>query len=78
MLSLLFVWPVRIAMFGKDAFRSGGSDHGAAEDVFRGFDVGLFALWAIVLLVDRRPHAERLELATHPRRRSPSPGSCSC
>ena len=34
-LSLLFVWPVRIAMFGKDAFQSGGSDHGAAEDVFR-------------------------------------------
>src|SRR3954447_10356709 len=29
-LSLLFVWPVRIAMFGKDAFQSGGSDHGAA------------------------------------------------
>ena len=49
-LSLLFVWPVRIAVFGKDAFRSGGSDHGAAEDVFRGFDAA-FALWAIVLLV---------------------------
>jgi Yip1 domain len=49
-LSLLFIWPVRIAMFGKDAFQSGGSDHGAAEDVFRGFDAA-FALWAIVLLV---------------------------
>jgi Yip1 domain len=49
-LSLLFVWPVRIAVFGKDAFRSGGSDHGAAEDVFRGSDAA-FALWAIVLLV---------------------------
>src|SRR6478735_2880917 len=49
-LALLFVWPVRLAMFGADAFRSGGSDHGAAEDVFRGFDAA-FALWAVVLLV---------------------------
>jgi len=49
-LALLFVWPVRLAMFGADALRSGGSDHGATEDVFRGFDAA-FALWAIVLLV---------------------------
>jgi Yip1 domain len=49
-LSLLFVWPVRLAMFGADAFKSGGSDHGAAEDVFRGFDAA-FTAWAVALLV---------------------------
>ena len=49
MLALLFVWPVRLAMFGADAFRSGGSDHGAAEVVFRAIDVGLLA-WTAALL----------------------------
>ena len=49
-LSLLFVWPVRIAVFGSDAFRSGGSDHGVAQGVFRGFDAA-FAVWALALLV---------------------------
>jgi len=49
-LSLVFVWPVRIAMFGSDAFQSGGSDHGAPEVVFRVFDVA-FAAWAVALLV---------------------------
>ena len=28
-LSLLLVWPVRLAVYGEDVFRSGGSDHGA-------------------------------------------------
>jgi hypothetical protein len=49
-LALIFVWPVRLAMFGADAFRSGGSDHGAAEVVFRAIDVGLLA-WTAALLV---------------------------
>jgi hypothetical protein len=48
-LALLFVWPVRLAMFGADAFRSGGSDHGAAEVVFRTIDVGLLA-WSAMLV----------------------------
>ena len=30
-------------MFGADAFQSGGSDHGAAEVVFRVIDAGLLA-----------------------------------
>ena len=37
-------------MFGTDAFRSGGSDHGAAEVVFRTIDVGLL-VWTVALLV---------------------------
>jgi hypothetical protein len=77
-LALFLVWPVRLAMFGADAFRSGGSDHGAAEAVFRTIDVGC----SLVRRAhpDRRPNAERLE----PGRSlagSPSPGpssSCSC
>jgi hypothetical protein len=49
-LSLVLVWPVRLAMFGSDVFRSGGSDTGTAETIFRSLDV-LFLAWAIVLLV---------------------------
>jgi hypothetical protein len=48
-LALVFVWPIRLAMFGADAFRSGGSDHGHAEVVFRAIDVGLLA-WSAVLV----------------------------
>jgi hypothetical protein len=50
-LGLVFVWPVRLAMFGADAFRSGGSDHGAAEAVFRAIDVGLLAWCAALFLI---------------------------
>ena len=47
---LLFVWPVRLAMFGGDSFRAGGSDHGGREAVFRVLDGGFLA-WSLVLLV---------------------------
>jgi hypothetical protein len=50
-LALLFVWPVRLAMFGADAFRSGGSDHGAAETIFRAIDIGFVAWTALLLLI---------------------------
>lgn len=33
-LSLLLVWPIRIAIYGDDLFRSGGSDSGAGEVLF--------------------------------------------
>jgi len=49
-LELLLVWPVRFAMFGSDVFRSGGSDEGAAQLVFRVID-GLALASALVLLV---------------------------
>jgi hypothetical protein len=48
-LALVCVWPVRLAMFGADAFRSGGSDHGAAEAVFRTIDLGLL-VWSAALV----------------------------
>jgi hypothetical protein len=50
LISLVAVWPVRLAMFGSDVFRSGGSDHGTAQTVFRAFD-GLFLAWAILLVL---------------------------
>ena len=33
-LLLLFVWPVRLAVYGDDVFRSGGDDSGAGDTVF--------------------------------------------
>ena len=49
-LSLVLLWPVRLAVYGDDLFRTGGSDHGAGNAVFVGFELGLIA-WALLLLV---------------------------
>ena len=48
-LSLLLVWPVGLAAFGGDLFRSGGSDAGRGGDVLIWCAVA-FAAWALVLL----------------------------
>jgi hypothetical protein len=48
--SLIMVWPVRLAMFGSDAFRSGGSDAGTAGTVYDAIDAA-FVAWAVLLLV---------------------------
>jgi len=47
-LALVVVWPVRLAVFGEDLFRSGGSDEGAAGYVLNAVDAS-FVLWAFVL-----------------------------
>jgi Yip1 domain len=49
-LSLLLVRPVRLAVYGQDVFRSGGSDHGSGNDAFLAVEL-LFVAWALVLLV---------------------------
>jgi hypothetical protein len=49
-LSLLLLWPVRLALFGSDLFREGGDDQGAANAVFE-LGEAAFAAWAVVLLV---------------------------
>jgi hypothetical protein len=49
-LSLVLLWPVRLALFGSDLFRDGGEDSGAASAVFE-FGEAAFAAWAFVLLV---------------------------
>ena len=49
-LSLLAVWPVRLAMYGRDVFESGGRDEGVGGHVFAGLEL-VFIAWAGVLLV---------------------------
>lgn len=49
-LLLLFVWPVRLAVYGGDVFRSGGDDSGAGDTLFEVLALA-FAAWSLVLLV---------------------------
>jgi hypothetical protein len=49
-LSLLFLWPLRLGLYGSDVFRSGGSDDGAGIAVFRTLELGLVA-WSLALLL---------------------------
>lgn len=48
--SLLLVWPVRLAVYGEDVFRRGGSDHGAGNTAFVAVELA-FVAWALALLV---------------------------
>jgi hypothetical protein len=48
-LSLLVVWPVRLAVYGEDLFRSGGSDNGAGNAIFVVLELA-FAAWSLALL----------------------------
>jgi hypothetical protein len=64
-LSLFVVWPVRLAVYGQDVFRSGGSDRGAGNDAFYAVEL-LFVFWALALvalglytLMSRDPGVER-------------------
>lgn len=49
-LSLLVLLPARLALYGGDAFRSGGGDEGAGQAVLLALQLG-FALWSFALLV---------------------------
>jgi hypothetical protein len=49
-LSLLLVWPVRLAIYGGDVFRSGGSDSGVGDEIFEALVVAAFA-WTLVLVI---------------------------
>jgi hypothetical protein len=49
-LGLVLVWPVRLALYGTDSFRSGGEDDGTLPLVFDLVSAG-FALWALGLLI---------------------------
>jgi hypothetical protein len=46
----LAVWPVRIALYGEDNFRTGGSDTGTGGSVFEGIEAAVVA-WCVALLV---------------------------
>lgn len=49
-LGLVLVWPVRLAAYGADSFRSGGDDRGTGRLAFD-LAAGAFAVWALGLLV---------------------------
>jgi len=49
-LALFTFWPVRIAIYGEDLFRTGGNDYGRGDAIFGGVFVGLVA-WSIWLLL---------------------------
>jgi hypothetical protein len=49
-LSLFVLWPVRLAVFGSDLFRRGGSDGGTGGRVFELLELG-FAAWSAALLL---------------------------
>jgi len=49
-LALFLYWPVRIAIYGSDTFRSGGGDAGTAGTALAWLFYG-FVLWALALLV---------------------------
>jgi hypothetical protein len=46
----LVVWPVRLAVYGSDVFRTGGSDTGVGNWVFVAVELG-FVAWALGLLL---------------------------
>jgi hypothetical protein len=49
-LSLFLLWPVRLAVYGDDVFKSGGSDQGAGNYAFVALEL-LFVAWALGLLL---------------------------
>jgi hypothetical protein len=49
-LSLVLLWPLRLALYGGDSFRRGGADEGADYWIFTGLSIA-FAAWAAGLLV---------------------------
>jgi hypothetical protein len=49
-LSLVTFWPVRIAVYGEDLFRTGGDDYGRSDAIFGGVYLG-FVAWSLWLLL---------------------------
>ena len=49
-LALLTFWPIRIAVYGQDLFRTGGDDYGRSDAIFGGVYLGIVA-WCVLLLL---------------------------
>lgn len=49
-LALITFWPVRIAIYGRDLFRTGGDDYGRGDAIFGGIFLG-FVAWSVLLLL---------------------------
>ena len=60
--SLFVVWPVQLALYGLDAFRTDATDFGVAPNVFRGLEIA-FVVWSGALLVVGIRVANRWSLA---------------
>ena len=48
--SLLTFWPIRIAVYGEDLFRTGGDDYGRGDAIFGSVYLG-FVAWSLWLLL---------------------------
>ncbi|MHB8469625.1 MAG: YIP1 family protein [Gaiellaceae bacterium] len=48
-LSLVTLWPIRIAFYGTDLFRTGGGDYGRGDAIFGAFVIAFF-VWSAWLL----------------------------
>jgi hypothetical protein len=46
----LVLWPLRVALYGEDNFRTGGSDTGTGGSVFEGIETAV-VVWCFALLV---------------------------
>jgi len=53
-LTLFMLWPVRIAVYGTDLFRTGGDDYGRGDAIFGGISLASLAWSAWLLLVGVR------------------------
>ena len=49
-LTLLVVWPIRLALYGADVFETGGSDTGFGNHVFEALELGAI-VWSLALVV---------------------------
>jgi hypothetical protein len=49
-LACLTFWPLRIAVYGRDLFRTGGDDYGRGDAIFGGIYLGFLA-WSVLLLL---------------------------
>lgn len=49
-LSLFTLWPVRIAVYGQDLFRTGGNDYGRGDAIFGAIYYAALA-WSLCLLI---------------------------
>ena len=49
-LALFTFWPVRLAIYGRDLFRTGGDDYGRGDAIFGGVFLG-FVAWSLLLLL---------------------------
>jgi len=48
--ALVTFWPIRIAVYGEDLFRTGGMDYGRGDAIFGGVFLG-FVAWSLWLLL---------------------------